>query len=443
MTMLAADFAEVFTERRKMSSGLVLVLATAVVGACHLGVQSSDRENRRAGQELWEWDGLSIGSLLRQAFGAKKPLLAVDAAGALPYWSNLPSLDMLGLNDAYIAHHPPPDFGHGPIGHELGDGAYVFGRRPDLIAFNNAGGHHVPLFLSGKQLLATPEFHHQYQWIKVQGSAGNRATGEIWVRREESGLGILRETDRILVPGYFLTGQASEAIARLDGQGRLAAETTNSAPGILPAMPMPAGRWRVRISPENPELVMDLRCEGRSMERVRTTNEMVFDLDKSREISVALGPKRLETNKRTISMLEFVREINSEPTHRCAPDGQPLTVDLVELMNTKPENFDRAHPENHVVDAHGLRVHLAKPRIISRIELSVDNNDIYEVRLQRDGHPLWRGRTSREPNGGGLAVRWMDLPAPVATTPGDELVIEPVDGDGSFSIGHVALIEKH
>ena len=76
-----------------------------------------------------------VGRLLGTAFAAEQPLLAVDAAGSVPYFSRLPALDMLGLSDRYLAHHRPADFGSGVLGHELGDGAYVLSREPDLVLF--------------------------------------------------------------------------------------------------------------------------------------------------------------------------------------------------------------------------------------------------------------------------------------------------------------------
>jgi hypothetical protein len=441
LAFLVAEFAESFTEWRRSLSVPVLVGMAFLVGFFHLHVQSRDSENVRARRELWEWDGFSIGSLLRQAFGAKAPLFGVDAAGALPYWSELPSLDMLGLNDSYITHHPPPNFGHGPIGHELGDGAYVFSRRPDLIAFNGAAGGHVPIFLSGKQLLAIPEFHQQYQWIKVQGNTGTRATAELWVRRENGMVGVQREPDRILVPGYLLTGQASDAIARLDRGGRLTGETTDKAPGILPALRVPAGRWRVQITPADPGLALDLRCDGRSMERLQTADEAVFDLSEERGIGVALGPRLGAPDMRSIVALEFVRDSTRSPTHRCVPAGQPLSIDLADLAHAKPENFYWAHPENRTIDERGLRARIESARTVARIELSVDNNDVYEVRLLRNGRSLWQGRTTRERNAGGLALRRLDLPAAILTAAGDELTVVPIEGDGWFSVGHVTFSE--
>ncbi|MBX9754736.1 MAG: hypothetical protein K2X80_08285 [Pseudomonadaceae bacterium] len=60
-------------------------------------------------------------------------LLAIDAAGKVPYYSNLPTLDMLGLNDRHIGQRdmPPQPF---LVGHAKHDVDYVLSRKPVLIA---------------------------------------------------------------------------------------------------------------------------------------------------------------------------------------------------------------------------------------------------------------------------------------------------------------------
>jgi len=58
-------------------------------------------------------------------------LLAVDAAGKVPFYSGLRAVDMLGLNDEHIAHLPAGFF---EAGHNKYDADYVLSRRPDLIA---------------------------------------------------------------------------------------------------------------------------------------------------------------------------------------------------------------------------------------------------------------------------------------------------------------------
>lgn len=58
-------------------------------------------------------------------------LLAVDAAGKIPFYSGLPVVDMLGLNDEHIAHVPARFF---EAGHNKYDPDYVLSRRPELLA---------------------------------------------------------------------------------------------------------------------------------------------------------------------------------------------------------------------------------------------------------------------------------------------------------------------
>ena len=60
--------------------------------------------------------------------------LATGAAGKIPYFSGLRTIDILGLTDPYIAHLEPPGDTELLIGHSKYDMAYVLARRPDLIA---------------------------------------------------------------------------------------------------------------------------------------------------------------------------------------------------------------------------------------------------------------------------------------------------------------------
>jgi hypothetical protein len=60
-------------------------------------------------------------------------LIAVDAAGAVPFFSELPTIDMFGMNDEYIAHGSNPNLGLGVAGHEKFDLKYVLARRPRYL----------------------------------------------------------------------------------------------------------------------------------------------------------------------------------------------------------------------------------------------------------------------------------------------------------------------
>ncbi len=95
--------------------------------------------NRAGLEEHWEWDARVTALALREAFGDVSPLVAVTAAGSIPYWTGFPSLDMLGLNDRYLGLHP--GHGHGeciPM-HSVCNADYVLSRNPDIVSFNAAG----------------------------------------------------------------------------------------------------------------------------------------------------------------------------------------------------------------------------------------------------------------------------------------------------------------
>ncbi|MFQ5886300.1 MAG: hypothetical protein ACE5II_03590, partial [Anaerolineae bacterium] len=60
-------------------------------------------------------------------------LIAVDAAGQIPYYSEMRALDMFGVNDEHTAHMKVETMGQGTPGHEKLDFDYIMWRRPDLI----------------------------------------------------------------------------------------------------------------------------------------------------------------------------------------------------------------------------------------------------------------------------------------------------------------------
>ena len=56
--------------------------------------------------------------------------LAVAVAGAIPYYSGLYTIDILGITDPHIAHVEIEQMGRGKAGHEKHDIDYVLARRP-------------------------------------------------------------------------------------------------------------------------------------------------------------------------------------------------------------------------------------------------------------------------------------------------------------------------
>lgn len=105
---------------------------------------------------------LAIGAWLRDAL-PPGTWIATANAGAVPYESRLPTVDLVGLCDAHIARVPMPEMGSGTAGHEKSDPLYVLERRPKVVLFQAARLSPEPL---------TPDqIRHRLQW---------RAERDLW-----------------------------------------------------------------------------------------------------------------------------------------------------------------------------------------------------------------------------------------------------------------------
>jgi arabinofuranosyltransferase len=227
-------------------AGVMLVCALLL----HLHDQKRDARLATAETERWEWDAEVVGRFLASAFGEKAPLLAVDPGGAVPYYAGLPALDMLGLNDRFLARHPPSNFGETTyLGHELGDGPYVLSRKPDLLLFCLPQGASKPCFRSGRQLAQLDGFREEYQAVTFEGERPHRFRSLLWVRREDGKIGIQRSPGRVVVPG-FLAGDASTTCSRLDGAGRLVTEIPPGTTVSIEDITLDAGQWKVTAEAE-------------------------------------------------------------------------------------------------------------------------------------------------------------------------------------------------
>jgi arabinofuranosyltransferase len=258
LVLLAFLLAEGLRQRIRSSDskpvriGAAVVIGLLALGFAHIG----DPQNQRARLERWEWDGEVAGKLLRNAFPADT-LIAVDAAGTLPYFSGLPSVDMLGINDRYLASHRPENFGTGDLGHELGDGEYVLERAPDLIMFCGPAGGAQPCFLSGRELVEAPLFRKRYRLVTFAADDPRLFVFQPWVRAEGGRVGITRANDRVEVPAYLMmaTGQT---VARLDepsstleddAPGRLVVDVSPNAPAGIAGLMLTPGAWNLTVEP--------------------------------------------------------------------------------------------------------------------------------------------------------------------------------------------------
>lgn len=193
--------------------------------------------------ETWEQEGRSIGIFLRQAFGAKHPLISSDAAGVVPFFAEMDAIDPLGLNDYHIARHPIADRGLGWVGHELGDGKYVLDHKPDLLLLSNYES--AVLFAADYQLLADPRFAKLYQRISIDAGPPHPIRAQLYIRRMDGPLGIHVAGDHESVPAYLATMADTNAVRLVDGQAQLVIAPNGTAE--FSGVPVNDGAWKVAL----------------------------------------------------------------------------------------------------------------------------------------------------------------------------------------------------
>ena len=245
--------------RARAFAGVAVFLAVAMALQVHF--QRTEEERAQVQRITWVWSGQVVAETLRDLFADSGPLLAVDAAGCLPFWSELPCIDMLGLNDDYLPLHPPESFGTQRLGHELGDGDYVFGRRPDLIAFGTPPHRLQAPFISGKEMQALPEFEREYTFNTFEGTEPFWTQAVLWIRKESERIGVARSAERIEVPGYLFRGEREAyrgsarrnkaprpTVVRAGPNGAPLTDVRGDVPVALDDLQLPAGRWRVELA---------------------------------------------------------------------------------------------------------------------------------------------------------------------------------------------------
>lgn len=433
---VAAEAAQALWQHSGQQRVVVGIAAVAAASSAYL-TQTRDETNRLGKTERWEWAGYSVGPMLAQGFEGRQPLLAVDAAGALPYWTRFPSLDMLGLNDSYIAHHPPKNFGHGGIGHELGDGNYVLEQEPDIIAFNNASGSWSPLFLSGRQMLRTREFRRNYLPVRVLGWGEQRAYGELWLRRD--GVVGFTGTERgVEIPGYFFSQGQAHATFEMDSGWYTEVNPRHVA--RLEGLFLERGSYRLTVSADGPAFVVSPMCAGQTMPlRHASAEELSFELSQAITVDFLIAPEPGATSTLRVQSAVLETLADGETARFCARRGR-LRVPAKQLEQRVPAGSPWNHPQG-VVFKSGLEVNFARPMQAPVLDISADNNDVYEVTFFLDEARLG-GVALRPVSGpGGLALHRIQVPEKPRRRGFDRILIRAADGDGSYSIGHLIPLE--
>ncbi|AZA89305.1 Uncharacterised protein [Chryseobacterium nakagawai] len=228
-------FKKINLTSKKVSLSLIFLI---VINAF---IQSIIPDNQRATDERWEFRGMKLGETLKKTF-PNSTLVAVTAAGCIPYSSELPIVDMLGLNDYYIPRHPPKNFGNGSLAHELGDANYVMNRNPDIIIFHIGGELN---FNIGDQLKSNKVFNNNY--IKVKTKEKDQEY-QLFFNKYGKNTGIKNNGNQLIIPGYLF--QASSDNLSIFSGNKLVKRMDKGKSYTLSLDHLSSGNWKISGSEE-------------------------------------------------------------------------------------------------------------------------------------------------------------------------------------------------
>ena len=195
---------------------------------------------------LWVWDGEVIANAMKTGFAQQQPKLAVDAAGALPYWTGYPVVDMLGLNDYHIARTEPSK-AIKYVGHQFGDGDYVYQQQPDIINFCFPKGFFHPCWKSGTELWANTDFHKNYLPVRISGESPFFVEGVQWFYKWSDITGIQREQNAWSIPSYFFSLNAKIANTDLEKPIITSAEQDDIPAHLIRSYIAEDSHWQIDV----------------------------------------------------------------------------------------------------------------------------------------------------------------------------------------------------
>lgn len=210
-------------------------------------LQQATPMNRWIKSSYIEWyQAESLSEALRTAFEARQPTIAVTAAGSFPLFTGFPSIDMLGLNDRYIATHPTHHFGKvTEMGHAYGNGPYVLSRKPDMIIFSI--GEYDPNFLYAYEFgEGDSTFFRQYYPVLICGDTPVNKCGIVWFRKHSRRLGKTMSDNSLHIPLYSILQDTvrfraeNGALWRWCAPGDRLVVTASELPNELPPLFIPA-----------------------------------------------------------------------------------------------------------------------------------------------------------------------------------------------------------
>lgn len=167
---------------RRLVAGLALLIL--VVNLYYAYTDKETYQNLQRGDYVQQKGTLVGRWLLERA--PEGTVIATNTAGTIPYYSQLKTIDMLGLNDRHIARREMTYMGYGFAGHEKGDGAYILAKRPDIIQFSSASGSERPSvdFFGDNEIYRNPLFREEYRLSTYEMSDGSSLL--LYIRKDSA-----------------------------------------------------------------------------------------------------------------------------------------------------------------------------------------------------------------------------------------------------------------
>ncbi len=169
------SFCELFSKRKAFIIAFMIILPgiSLTIKNSFLGKSY----NYVKDQAIWTQNWSFVGKWFFQNI-PKNESIALSPAGAIPYYSELYSIDMLGLCDLYIGHIKMEGMGKwGFAGHEKGSGDYILKKKPTYILLGNIiisdkkefNFQDIPwdhwALKSERELWFSPKFHEMYEQV--------------------------------------------------------------------------------------------------------------------------------------------------------------------------------------------------------------------------------------------------------------------------------------
>lgn len=187
VALLATEFIRLVIEgkgkgtsiaRRAQLRGPALALASVLVifyiGSA-LWLQRSDGElAQRTLKETYIVENWSAAGVWLRTSTPAQTIIAVEAAGAIAYYSRRYAIDGFGLNDLHIARLQVDNMGAGLAGHEKKDPAYVLDKKPEYIL----------AFWEGYFKPVADRLNAEYEHIRQRSPTGQEFE---WLKRKDTG----------------------------------------------------------------------------------------------------------------------------------------------------------------------------------------------------------------------------------------------------------------